>query len=403
MKFRYRARTKEGELQVGFVEAGGRDAAVNILSTHNLYVLSLTEAERERWYTRLARYTSRVRLKDMVIFTRQLATLLESRFPLTEALRTIYEQSAHRALKEAAFQVAEDVDAGLSLSQALERQGQIFSGFFVSLVRAAETTGNLDEAAQFLADYYERELVLANQVRAALIYPSIVLVLFAVVAGILVSVVFPQIGPIFEQAGVALPFFARILLGTAGFLTTWWPVVLAALLILIAVVLNYFQTKEGRALLDDMKVRLPLMRRVYVPLSLARFANSASVLLTGGVPVSQAMEIVSHTVENVFYQDLIHEAAEAVRRGEPLSRALVGHEEYFPPLVSQMLVIGETTGQLGKVFERLGKFYGREAERVIANLVELIQPALMVGIGILVAFLFASILVPLYQLTATVR
>lgn len=403
MKFKYSAKTKEGELQVGFVEAGSQESAASILSGHDLFVLSVVPAEHAHWYDRMGSYFKGVRRKDMVVFTRQLATLLEARLSLNEGLKTLSGQITQPILKEAVFQISQDIDAGLAFSQALERQGTIFSDFFVSMVRSAEVTGNLDEVVGFLADYYEKEFVLVGKARSAMIYPAVTVGLFVIVAIIMLTVVFPQLRPIFEESGVSLPFYTRILIGTGDFVSRWWFLIVAGVAGFVVMLLNYFKTPEGRAFWDDMKLRLPLMRGIYLPLSIARFSNAASILLRGGVPVSQAMEIVSHTVDNVLYQDLLHESAELVRQGETLSQALSRHPDYFPPLVSQMLVVGEATGQLDKIFLRLSTFYNREADNVINNMVDLIQPLLMLALGIMVAFLFGSVLLPIYQLVSKIQ
>lgn len=403
MKYRYQARTKDGEMQMGYVEAGSRDSAVNILAGHELFVLSLDSAESKRWYDAVAGIFNRVRRKDMMVFTRQLATLLEARLPLNTALKTLHDQTTHSVLKEAVFQISEDVDSGLSLSQAMERQGDTFPSFYVEMIRAAELTGNLSEVSTFLADYTEKETILASKASSALIYPVIVVVLFAVVAFIMVAFVFPQIAPIFEQAQVELPIYTRILLGSGSFIGRWWPAVLLTFFVMVVVLLDYAQSSEGRALIDDSKIKLPLLNKIYLPLTMARFANSAALLIHGGIPVAQALEIIGHMVGNVLYRDLIHEVAEEVRQGRLLSEGVEKFPEYFPPLVGQMIAVGEKTGKLEQVFTRLSAFYSREADSVVSNIVDLIQPALMVVIGLMVAFLFAAILIPLYSLTASIR
>ena len=403
MKYRYQAKTKEGELQVGFVEASTKDGAASILSGHNLFVLSIEEAEKVRWYDRLATYFNRVRSQDMVVFTRQLSILLESQFPLSRALAVLYDQTSNPALREAVFQASEDVDAGLAFSQALERQSAVFSGFFVSMIRSAEVTGNLDQVAGFLADYTEREAELVSKARTALIYPAIVIALFVIVAFIMITVVFPQIGPVFEQAGVELPWFALALLKLGTFIAEWWFAMIIAFLILVAVVMDYAKTPEGRSLKDELKHKLPVLKKVYLPVTLARFSNASTMLIKGGVPVAQAMEIVGQTVDNIVYRDILHEVANDVREGKTLSESLLAHPEIFPPMVPQMITVGETSGQLDRIFGRIAAFYSREADAIVSNLVELIQPVLMIAIGILVGILFASILLPLYKLTATVQ
>ncbi len=403
MKFKYQARTKGGEMQVGYVEAGSKEAAINILSGHELFLLSLESSEKIRWFDRLGSYFGGVKRKDMVIFTRQLAALLEASIPPKESLRTLYEQTSHPILREAVFQVIEDIDAGLSLSQAMERQGTVFSGFFVSMIRTAEVIGNLDEVVGFLADYTEKDSVLITKARSALIYPGIVIGLFGVVAMIMVTTVFPQLGPVFEQSNVKLPAISRFLINSGNFISTWWPVLIFLFFALVIMALDYFRTEEGRAFWDDLKIRLPLLGKIYLPITIARVANTASILLKGGVPVAQALEIVSNAVGNVLYRDFLREVSDAVRQGGTISQSMAKYPDYFPPLVSQMLAVGESTGRLDQIFTRLSTFYSREADNVINNIVDLIQPILMIGIGIMVALLFASILLPLYQLTSSFR
>ncbi|MEK9180559.1 MAG: type II secretion system F family protein [Patescibacteria group bacterium] len=402
MKFKYQARTKEGEMQVGFVEAGSRESAANILAGHELYILQIESAEKKSFYDAIANIFSRVRRKDMMVFTRQLATLLEARLPLNTALKTLREQTTHLVLKEAVYQIAEDVDAGLSLSQAMERQGEIFPSFYVEMIRASELTGNLSEVSGFLADYTEKEAVLASKAASALIYPTIVVTLFLAVGFIMVTFVFPQIGPIFEQSGVNLPIYTRILLGAGKFLGTWWPAVIIALFVFAIIIFDYATTSEGKAMVDDAKIKLPLLSKIFMPLTMARFSNAAALLIHGGIPVAQTLEIIGHMVGNILYRDIIHEVAESVRQGELLSQAMAKYPEYFPPLVGQMVAVGEQTGKLEQVFTRLSAFYNRETDSVVNSIVDLIQPILIVGIGILVALLFASILIPLYSLTTSI-
>lgn len=403
MKFKYRAKTKEGEEQTGFVESANKDTALTVLTGHDLFVLSIEEIEKTRWYDRVASYFGRVKRSDLVVFTRQLAILMEAQLPLTSVVKTLEKQTVHPALKEAALQIREDLDAGLAFSQALERQKGIFPEYFVSMIRSAEVTGNLDKVTGFLADYLEKEAALAGKAKSAMIYPLIVVGLFAVVVIIMLTFVFPQIVPVFEQSGVTLPLFTQILLGAGNFITKWWIGLVFVLVIIVTIVLDYLRTDEGQAFKDDLKIRLPIVKRIYVPLTLTRFASTTAMLLRGGVPITQAIEIVGQTISNIIYRDALHQVAEEVSQGEHLAEAIARRPDYFPPLVSQMISVGETTGQVDQILVRIGDFYGREADSLVNNLVDLIQPVLMIGIGVMVAALFASILLPLYQLTASIQ
>ncbi len=387
-------------MQVGYVEAGNRDAAANILAGHELFILSLESAEKGGFLENITSYFGRVKRKDMIIFTRQLATLLEARLPLSTALKTLEGQMKQSVLKEAVRQIGEDIDAGLSFSQAMERQGKVFPAFYIEMVKAAEVTGNMNEIAGFLADYAEREGELLSKAASAMIYPGIVVGLFLVVLLIMVVYVFPQLLPIFQQSNVQLPIYTQILLGFGTFLAKWWFAVLIVLAFLAALVFDYARTPEGEALIDDFKIKLPLLKRVFMPITLARFSNAAALLIHGGIPIAQTLEIIGHMVGNVLYKDVMHDVAADVRQGELLSQSIGKYPEYFPPLVTQMISVGETTGKIEQIFSRLSLFYSREADSVMNNLVDLIQPLMMVVIGVMVGFLFASILIPLYSLTA---
>ena len=398
MKFAYTARTQAGELQTGSVEAVNREAALNILTGHQLFILTLESLERRRFADTMFGFFNRVRLVDLVVFTRQFATLLEAKIPLSDALKTLARQTRNVILKEAVGELSADIDAGLTLSQALEKHGKIFSEFFVNMVRSAEVTGRMEEVMTFLADYLEKEAVLLSKVRNALIYPVIVVALFIIVAGLMLTTVIPQVKPIFEEAGVQLPFFTKILLLSGDFLLNWWWALIMGVAVLFFLVLDYLETEEGKAVFDQFRVEVPVVGNLFRKLYVARFAEALSVLLKGGVPVAQAIEIAGHTIGNYVYQDLLHEAAEGVRRGELLSQIFEKSQVYFPPLVAQMIAIGETTGRLDDMLSRISRFYSREVDNIVGNLVELIQPALMVSIGVLVGLLFASILLPLYDL-----
>lgn len=403
MKFKYQAKTKDGEVQVGFVEADTRDTAVTILTNHDLFVLSVVAEAPPTTLDRISAFFARARRKDLIIFARQLATLLEAHLPLSDALKVLNQQTSNKTLKEAIYQVGEDINAGLSFSQALGRQGGSFPDYYVEMIRAAEVTGNMNELASFLADYTEKEGNLATKVSSALIYPGIVLGLFAVVAFILLTFVYPSLGGVFAQNGVSLPWYTQVLLDTGNFLSKWWLAVVIGVIVVGLLLVDYFQTNEGKALLDEAQLRLPIVKKVTVPVVMARFGNSAALLVHGGIPIAQALEIISHMVGNGLYQDVVHNIAQDVRQGVLLSQSIAKYPDYFPPLVSQMVAVGETTGKIEDMFKRLSGIYTREADEVTNNLVELIQPIMMIGMGAMVGLLFASILIPIYNLTANIH
>jgi len=398
MKFRYNARTQQGELQTGFVEATNREAAAGILTGHNLFVLSLESSEKRHRYDFITGIFNRVKISDLMIFTRQFATLMESKVPLNTVLKILYKQTNNQILKEAVFQISSDIGAGLSLSQAMERQKGIFSEFYLNMIRSAEITGRLEEAAQFLADYLEKESIWKSKIRSAMIYPVIVIIMFIAVAGIMVVVVFPQIAPVFEETGMDLPVLTKIFLGAGSFIIQWWWAVLLILAVFIFVIADYFHTPEGEAVLDEISVKVPIIGNLFKKLYISRFAESTNILIKGGIPITQAIGISANAIGNVVYRDILLEMAEGVRGGELLSDLLAKNEYYLTILVSQMVAIGEGTGRLDYILSKVSDFYTREVNDALNNLVELIQPILIAGIGVLIGLLFASILIPIYNL-----
>ncbi len=398
MKYQYSARTKSGEMQMGYVESSSREAAFQMLSGHDLYVLSIEAEHAATFLTNIADYFRRVKLLDVAIFTRQFSTMLEAEIPLGDTLKSLYRQTSNPILRETIFEISSDIDAGLSLSQALGRHGNVFDIFYVNLVRSAEVTGRVEEVMGFLADYLEKEHLLRSKVKNALIYPAFVVGLFVVVAGILIGVVFPQIGPIFEESGVQLPLPTRILIGAGNFLANWWFAVVIVAVIFIAMIVDYARSREGKIVIDQVSVKLPVFGQLFVKTYVARFAEAVNVLIRGGIPIAQAIEISADTIGSDVYREALKEAAAGIRRGELMSATLEKNETYFPAIVSQMIAVGESTGKLDDMLKRLATFYTREVDDLVTNLVELIQPALMVVVGVLTGLLFASLLLPLYSL-----
>ena len=397
MKYNYQARTKTGELQVGSIEAASREAALNILTGHDLYILSLGVLKEAKLTERFLQFFRRIKKSDLMIFSRQFATLLSAKIPLSSSLRTLYSQTQNINLKETINELVSSIDAGLSLSQSLERHPRVFSEFFVNMVRSAEVTGRIESVMDFLADYLEKEAGLISRVRNAMIYPIVVITLFAVVAGLMITLVLPQIAPIFEDSGVSLPFFTQLLINVGIFSSEWWWAILALLGLFIFLLIDYFRTAEGKIIYDEISIKVPILGNLFKGVIVARFAEATSILIKGGIPITQAIEIASHTIDNAVYKDILHEAAEKVRAGELISEALE-KSGAFPALVYQLVAVGEATGRLEELLSRISAYYTREVDDLVANLVELIQPVLIIVVGVFVGLLFASILLPIYNL-----
>ena len=398
MKFKYSARTKEGEMQTGFIEAGNQKAAVNILTGHDLYILSLEGAEKVSWFGIASKFLNRVKTVDLMVFTRQFATLLSSEVPLGDAIRNLNKQTRNVILKEAATEITADINAGLSLSQALERPDTIFSEFYISMIRSAEITGRLEAAMSFLADYLEKEGSWQSKIRNAMIYPMFIVSLFLVVAIMLITVVFPKLNVVFEETGTSMPLITRILLGSGNFIINWWWLIILITFFLISLIMSYLKTPEGKNVKSELIIKIPVFGNLFKKIYIARFADSLSILIKGGIPVAQSIEITGHTIGNIIYRDILHEISEKIKEGETLSALLSTNEYYFPAMVGQMVAVGETTGRLEEILAKISVFYTRDVDNALDNLTELIQPVLITVIGIFIGLLFAAVLLPIYNL-----
>lgn len=399
MNFSYKARNRTGELQVGNVEAETREAAAAILLGHGLYVLSLESGERKDLLGGgLQKILHRVKAADLMVFTRQFATMLDAQVSLSDSLSGLYRQTTNPILREAIAAISDDVAAGNSLSHALGRQSGIFSEFYVNMVKSAEVTGRLSEVLSFLADYLEHQAELVSKVKNAVSYPAFIIGLFVVVMVVMMTVVLPQIAPIFTESNVEIPAFTKIMLGIGNILKGWWWMILVLFGLLGFVLYDYFQSAEGRAVRDEVVFKIPVMGGMFRKMFIARFAESARVLVQGGLTIPQAIEVSAHTIGNVVYREALLSAADEVRRGKMLNQALSGSRE-FPPLVAQLVSVGEATGRLQELLEKITLFYTREVENTVDNLVTLIQPILMILIGGMIALLFGSIMAPIFDLS----
>lgn len=401
IKFEYQAKNKSGELQVGFIEAENKDSAANRLYADNLYVLALTEVKKTGFRLFILGLFNKVSQKELMIFTRQFATLLESGVPLSDGLKTLIMQIRNSFFKEAIIEVQKEITAGLSLSQAMQKREDIFSDFYINMIRSAEATGRIDDVMGFLADFLEKQSALISKVRNALIYP-IFMILFLIVVVIFMAVsVFPQIETIFLELGAELPALTRWIVAFGTFLLNWWWAVIISMTFLIFALRDYFKSKEGQIILDEIILRIPVFNLLLKYLYVARFADSISVLTKGGIAIVQAIEISARTIGSVIYRDILISVAEEVKNGVLLSQAIAKHHTYFPPLVSQMIAVGESTGKIHHLLYKVSTFYAREVEDLVSGLVELIQPILMLIIGTVVGVMFASMLMPIFNFIST--
>ena len=397
MKFLYEAKNEQGLIQKGEVQAKDKQSALAVLKTANLMVLSLIAQSEIPVFARRLKIFERITLKDLAIFTRQLAVLIESQVPLVSSLRSLIEQTRKKSFQEIIFALAADVEAGMPFSDSIAKNPKVFSNLYVSMVKTGETSGTLDKSLLYLADHLEHEYDMASKIKSAMIYPAFILIAFIGVIILMLVFVFPRITLLLGEANQQLPIMTRILINfTEIFKTYWW----AGLIILLFLGIGlwyYRKTPNGLRKFDYLKIRLPIFGSLFQKIYMARFSSNLATLVAGGIPIINSLQIVAKVVSNKIYEQIILEAAERVKVGEQIALVFEGNK-HIPAMVTQMIRVGEQTGQLDVVLEGLAKFYKREVDNALAGLTELIQPVLIVGMGIMVGFLVLSILMPIYNM-----
>ncbi len=399
MKFSYQARTKQGEIQTGVIEASSREAALSILRRHGLYITFLKEEIKKPIFAKEIKiFKKKITTKDLVMFTRQLSIMFRSKIPLVEILRTLYNQTENPQLKEKIRKIGEEVEAGTHLSLAFSHHPEIFSPFFVSMVKSGEMSGKLSECLDYLANYLESRYTLTQTIKGALIYPALILVMAILMVFFLSLFVLPNLKEVLLEAGVELPVITKFILNFGDFMKKFGWLLILILFALIFLIRQYQKTESGKKNFDKITIKIPLIGPLSKMIYQSRFAEDLATLISGGLPIADALKTTSETVGNQCYKEAILRAVEDVKRGEAISYSLSFYPELFPPLFTQMVVIGEKTGKIEGVLREINQFYQKEIERSIQNLISLIEPAMIVLLGLGIGVIAVSVIMPLYKM-----
>jgi len=399
MKFNYQTRTKEGEIVAGTIEASSKEAAINILQRQGFYITYLKET-RPPFYARQVEIFQKTSLQDIVLFSRQLSIMFSSKVSLIEALNTIAVQTKNLEFRERILDISKEVEGGSPFSKSLSRHPQIFSPFYIDMVKSGETAGKLSASLNYLADHLEREYRLTSRVKGAMIYPAVVVIFILAVLFVMMFYVIPQLTKVLEETGQALPLATQLIIKLSILLRKWGVFLFIFFVLLVISFLKYIKTSEGKKNFDKISLRLPIISSSLKMVYLSRFAENLSTLISGGIPVAQALETSGEIVGNTVYKEIIFLARDEVRKGENISSVLQGYPEIFPPVFSQMASVGEKTGTLDKTLLNLVDFYQKEVDRNIENLFSVLEPLLIVFLGLIVAGLMMSVLLPLYNMAA---
>lgn len=398
MLFNYEAIDDKGAQKVGSIDAINVDVAISSLQRRGLVLSSIKGAEEKGFLSKNISFFDHVSTKDVVILSRQLSTLFEAQVSALRVFRLLAAETENHALGSQLQVIADDLQSGSSISDAMAKHPKIFSDFYVNMIKVGEESGKLDETFMYLADYLDRTYELSSKVRGALIYPAFVVVTFFTVMILMFTMVIPKISGILVESGVKLPIYTTIILGISQFLVSYGFVLLGAALVGAFFLIRYIRTPGGRMVYDELKLNFPYISTLYRKLYLARIADNLNTMLVSGIPIVRALELIANVINNKVYENIMHDAVEQVKGGKTLSEAFSNNPDQIPGIMVQMTKVGEETGDLGNILKTLARFYSREVTTAVDSLVSLIEPAMIVLLGAGVAILLASVLVPIYSI-----
>ncbi len=385
----------DGQTVKAEVQADSESSAAKLLISQDLFPITIEP--KDKGSAMFGFITNRVGAKQLVLFSRQLSTLINAGLPLAQSLRTVREQIDNKMLLTIVNQVITDIEGGTALADALGKHPKVFNTIYVNLIAAGEASGSLDKSLARIADQQEKDHALISKIRGAMIYPVIVLVVITLVLLFMLTTVLPQISQLYQDLGKDLPFLTAILLAVANFVKSFWWLILIILIGGGIALIRYFRTLGGKRIADRLKLRLPLFGKLFKKLYMARFCRTSSVLLASGLPMLEMLRIVGGSMNNVHLDEAMQRAADKVKGGKALSIALEV-EPTFLALVPQMLKIGEQSGTVDAMMSKTAQFYEEELDNATKNMSTTIEPILMVFLGVTVGVIVAAILLPVYGL-----
>ena len=396
--YNYRARSADNQVVTGVVQAASMEAANKLLVQNKLTPIAITVPKGISDYIP---FLNKVSLREKTIFARQLATMIEAGLTLSQALRLSLKQSKKGRMHSIVEAVLSDVEDGFSFSTALAKFPDVFDNIFINIVRAGEATGKLEIVLEQLASNLEKDVTVQGKIKGALFYPAFILIAMVGVAVVMLTQVIPQLADLFTSSSKQLPGSTMFLIHLSNFVSNDWPVVVVGLLVLFFGLRYFGRTETGMQFNSRLFLRLPVGGKIMEETTMARFGRLLGILLSSGVPLLEALRLINDSFSNRVYRTAFRNVSSQVERGIPMS-VPIGADPVFPSMVSQMIAVGEQTGKMDEVMTRLAAYYDGEVDTKVASLATLIEPIVIVVLGVGVAWLVIAILLPIYQISTAV-
>ena len=403
MKFNFKAKTKTGEYKEGIINASSKELAVAILQKNDLLPISVREENAKGDLLKsFLKYYDRVVAKELVVFFRQLAILIEARVPIVVSLTAIEDQTPNVYFRKVIQEMINDIEDGMPFSSSMEKHKDVFSNLSINIIKAGETSGNLKKSITYVAENIERNYTLATRIRSALIYPILVLIVFFVIGFLVISFIIPKLTQIIKEMSADVPWYTQVVITVGDFMASYWWAVAIVIVTLVGVAWYYLNTEEGKREWDQIKIKLPIVGPIFRYVYITRFSENLEVLLISGIPIIRALTIVSAVINNVVFEEIFLRATEEVRKGGNMSTVLRRSPD-IPPMVTHMISIGEESGQIDAVLGHIAKFYDQETKIMTKTLSTLLEPLLIIIIGVAVGFMAFAILMPIYNIAGQIQ
>ncbi len=397
--YTYRARDRSGKVVTATMEAATEREVAASLRDKGMFVSEIKPPARGlNMEIKMPAFMDAPGLRDVTIFSRQFATVIAAGLPVVQSLNILQRQADKRGMKEALNKIRQDVETGLPLSDALAKFPRIFNKLYIYLARAGEVSGNLDGILERVATYMEKQQAIRGKVKSAMTYPAVVLVIAIAVTFFLLTGIVPQFAQILDQLGGDLPLITQVLVAISDFLRFQWYILLAVVVATVVGIGFYYRTNNGRHVIDRILLRLPVLGTLVQKSSIASFSQTFGLLLRSGVNIVEAIDITKGTAGNAIVEDILTETKDAVQRGEQVSVTLMKYPQVFPPLVSSMVAIGEETGAIDAMLEKIAEFYEREVDEAVEGLTAALEPMLIVFLGVVVGFIVAGMFLPMFAI-----
>ncbi len=398
MKFIFKARTPENTIEGGTVEASDKDSAIRHLQQKGYTPLEVRVAGSKFTFAkRIEEATTRVSTKDLLLFFREFSTLVSAKVPIAPALKTIYEQTENPTMRAITKSLSADIEDGLSISESFAKHPKVFTPLMINMIKAGEVSGNLQGAIEYVTRTTEQNYLLTAKVRGALMYPAFVISVAGVIGFLTITWILPKLTGVIRELDVDIPWYTKAMIALGDFMQAYWWVVLVVFAGLVIAFIYYLRTPEGTKEFDRIKLKIPILGDLFRYVYLTRMTENLSVLVAGGIPIVQSLIIISEVVSNGVYKNILLEAAREVKVGGEINTTFFKYEA-IPPMVARMIKVGEETGRLSSVLEDLAEFYRNEVDQITRNLSALIEPVLIVFLGVGVGVLVVSVLLPIYNI-----